>query len=115
MLIFEGEDEFLRLVTSLPPSLLNEAPVLLDDLKSNFDETDLPPIYTARLAFLAQLRDFILFRQQGAKDRAADRLVSLLGSDLVPVGFRAVLLYEAVQPLEGEFSLQMIESNLTMM
>jgi len=105
----QGEDEFLRLVDTLPPSLLSEAPAALAQLQN--DPTSALPfdlsgqmavsVFASRLTFLSELRDYLLFMSQGAKDRAAMRLVNLLTSGIAPAGFWAVLLVESVGLLEG--------------
>ena len=100
----QGEDEFLRLVDTLPPTLLSQAPATLAELQS--DPTtglplDLPgqntvSIFASRLAFLSEFRDYLLFSSQGVRNRAAMRLVNLLTSGIAPVGFWAVLLAKRV-------------------
>ena len=95
---------------TLPPTLLNEAPLALSELQPDPDSAlpfDLPghtavSIFASRLAFLSEFRDYLLFMNQGVRDRAAARLVNLLTSGIAPVGFWAVLLVESIGLLEGE-------------
>lgn len=102
-----GEAEFLRLVETLPPSLLNEAPLALAQMQVDGTKPlDLPSqsavsVFASRLTFLAEFRDYLLFLSQGARDRAAIRLVDLLRSAVAPIGMWAVLLVESVDLLEG--------------
>lgn len=104
-----GDAEFLRLVDTLPPSLLNEAPLALSQVQPDgVKPLDLPSqsavsVFASRLTFLAEFRDYLLFLSQEARDRAAIRLVDLLRSGVAPVGMWAVLLVESVNLLEGEF------------
>jgi hypothetical protein len=93
----------VKQVSTLPPSLLydNSDEVDAEDQLTN-DPSSRPAHYTARMAFLAQVRDFILFRQQDALDRAAEKVVSLISTDISPVSLRAVLLAESIQSLEGK-------------
>ncbi|WRT67281.1 uncharacterized protein IL334_004248 [Kwoniella shivajii] len=107
--ISDGDEEFLRLVDTLPPTLLSEAPTALAELQSQLDPSsglpDLPAtsalsIFASRLTFLSEFRDYLLFLTQGARDRAASKLVGLLTSGIAPVGIWAVLLVESVTLLE---------------
>ncbi len=59
-------------------------------------------VFASRLTFLSEFRDYLLFVQQGVKDRAAARLVNLLISGIAPAAFWAVLLVESITLLEGE-------------
>lgn len=99
----------MRLVDTLPPSLLNEAPLALSQVQPDGAKPlDLPSqsavsVFASRLTFLAEFRDYLLFLSQGARDRAAIRLVDLLRSGVAPIGMWAVLLVESVNLLEGEF------------
>lgn len=105
-----GEEEFLRQVDTLPPSLLNSAPLALNEmqlegsgvlaLESHAQTT--VSVFTSRLAFLSEFRDYLLFMSQGSRDRAAARLVNLLTSGIAPASFWAVLLVESIVLLEGE-------------
>lgn len=99
-----GEEEFLRIVAELPPSLLQD-PTDVDDVKGELFAAHLP-IHTARLAFLAGFRDFLLYRQQGASELASAKLISLITADAAPIGLRGVLLAESIPLLEGESSCQ---------
>lgn len=110
MLIVVGEDEFLRLVDTLPPTLLNEAPIALAQLQQQANAASLGPsstnhtavsVFAARLAFLSEFRDYLLYLGQGARDRAAGKLVGMLTAGIAPVGVWAVLLAESVPLLEG--------------
>ncbi|WVW82930.1 hypothetical protein I302_104945 [Kwoniella bestiolae CBS 10118] len=107
--ITDGDEEFLRLVDTLPPTLLSEAPTALAELQTQLDPTsglpDLPAtsalsIFASRLTFLSEFRDYLLFLHQGARDRAASKLVGLLTSGIAPVGIWAVLLVESIDLLE---------------
>lgn len=97
------------MVDTLPPSLLNEAPLALSQVQPDgVKPLDLPSqsavsVFASRLTFLAEFRDYLLFLSQEARDRAAIRLVDLLRSGVAPVGMWAVLLVESVNLLEGEF------------
>ncbi|WVQ98889.1 hypothetical protein IAU59_006020 [Kwoniella sp. CBS 9459] len=105
--IVDGDEEFLRLVDTLPPTLLSEAPTALAELQQIIPDpsTDIPTssalsIFASRLTFLSEFRDYLLFLAQGARDRAAAKLVGLLTSGIAPVGFWAVLLVESITLLE---------------
>ncbi|WWC89869.1 uncharacterized protein L201_004797 [Kwoniella dendrophila CBS 6074] len=107
--ITHGDEEFLRLVDTLPPTLLSEAPTALAELQNQIDpKSGLPElpatsalsIFASRLTFLSEFRDYLLFLIQGAKDRAASKLVTLLTSGIAPVGIWAVLLVESIDLLE---------------
>ncbi|WVQ69924.1 uncharacterized protein L199_008147 [Kwoniella botswanensis] len=107
--ITDGDEEFLRLVDTLPPALLSEAPTALAELQNQLDPAsglpDLPAtsalsIFASRLTFLSEFRDYLLFLNQGARDRAASKLVGLLTSGIAPVGIWAVLLVESINLLE---------------
>ncbi|WWC60964.1 uncharacterized protein I303_103541 [Kwoniella dejecticola CBS 10117] len=107
--ITDGDDEFLRLVDTLPPSLLSEAPTALAELQTQLDPASGLPalpatsalsIFASRLTFLSEFRDYLLFLNQGARDRAASKLVGLLTSGIAPVGVWAVLLVESIDLLE---------------
>ncbi|OCF44154.1 nuclear pore complex protein Nup85 [Kwoniella heveanensis CBS 569] len=107
--IIDGDAELLRLVDTLPPTLLAEAPTALAELQQivpdPYASTDIPSssalsIFASRLTFLSEFRDYLLFLAQGARDRAAAKLVGLLTSGIAPVGFWAVLLVESVTLLE---------------
>ena len=108
----QGDDEFLRLIDSLPPTLLSQAPITLAELEmdpSNGFPLDLPgqnavSVFASRLTFLSEFRDYLLFLSQGVRDRAAARLVNVLTSGIAPVGFWAVLLVESIALLEGRHS-----------
>ncbi|ADV19526.1 conserved hypothetical protein [Cryptococcus gattii WM276] len=101
-----GQDEYLSLVDTLPPTLLAEAPTALLHLQqSTSNPTDFPShsavsVFASRITFLSELRDYLLFLSQGARDRAAGRVVSLLTSGIAPVGFWAILLVESIGLLE---------------
>jgi nuclear pore complex protein Nup85 len=104
-----GEDEFLHLVETLPPTLLSEAPLALKSLELDVtgiyddpSQTTLS-VFASRLTFLSEFRDYILFMRQGSREQAAGRLVNLLTSGIAPVGFWAVLLVESISLLEGGF------------
>ncbi|GMK54991.1 hypothetical protein CspeluHIS016_0200470 [Cutaneotrichosporon spelunceum] len=99
--VADGADEYLRQVNSLPSTLLSDGPMLPED---EFDEEGNGPLtlYAQRLIFLAEFRDYLLFMAEGARDRAATRLVSLIDSPTTPVAFTAVLLAESVELLEDE-------------
>lgn len=92
----------------MPPSLLNEAPLALVEMqldnggKTAQDDRNPMAVFTARLAFLAEFRDYLLFLTQGARDRAAEKLVNLLTSGIAPQSLWAVLLAESVPLLEGQ-------------
>jgi hypothetical protein len=104
----QGDEEYLRLVNTLPPSLLNEAPLALSQMQVGDDKPmGLPSqsavsIFASRLTFLAEFRDYLLFVRQSDKEKAANRLVDLLRSNVAPVGVWAVLLVESIALLEGE-------------
>ncbi|ORX33416.1 Nup85 nucleoporin-domain-containing protein [Kockovaella imperatae] len=104
--IAKGEEEYLRLVDSLPPTLLTEAPLALQHFDPNTDAPlDFPgqtsaTVFTSRLTFLSEFRDYLLFTMQDARDRAAQRLVNLLTANVAPVRFWAVILAESVPLLE---------------
>lgn len=104
----QGAKEFLQLVETLPRTFLSEGPAALAELQDTNTTfpLDLPgqtavSVFASRLTFLSELRDYLLFLAQGARDRAAARLVNLLTSGIAPVGFWAVLLVESVGLLEG--------------
>ncbi|WVR05312.1 hypothetical protein IAU60_002326 [Kwoniella sp. DSM 27419] len=109
--ILDGADDFLGLVETLPPTLLSEAPTALAELQqiqpdlTTVSGLDVPSasalsVFASRLTFLAEFRDYLLFLAQGARDRAATRLVGLLTSNIAPVAFWAVLLVESITLLE---------------
>ncbi|WWC69332.1 uncharacterized protein I206_103270 [Kwoniella pini CBS 10737] len=107
--ITEGDEEFLRLVDTLPPTLLSEAPTALAELQAQIDPvsglpglpaTSAPSVFASRLTFLSEFRDYLLFLNQGARDRAASKLVSLLTSGIAPISIWAVLLVESIDLLE---------------
>ena len=89
-------------MTTLPPSLLYDGADGMDGDETADELASRPAHYTPRMAFVAQFRDFILFRQQDALDRAAEKVISLISTDLSPVSLRAVLLAESIPSLEGE-------------
>ncbi|OXG31619.1 nuclear pore complex protein Nup85 [Cryptococcus neoformans Ze90-1] len=101
-----GQDEYLALVDTLPPTLLAEAPTALLHLQqSTSNPTEFPShsavsVFASRITFLSEFRDYLLFLSQDARDRAAGRVVSLLTSGIAPVGFWAVLLVESIRLLE---------------
>lgn len=100
----QGVEEFQRLVNSLPSTMLKDAPQHLTDLHEtavNGDETTFI-MYATRLAFLSEFRDYLLYMQQGEREQAAGKLISLLMSGTSTVDFTAVLLAESVDLLEGE-------------
>lgn len=107
-----GAAIFLQVVDTLPTSLLNEAPIALQKLQAQGAiDTNLPfdltsasaaSVFASRLAFLSELRDYLTYVAQGAKDKAAQKLVGLLSSGIAPVGLWAVLLVESITLLEGE-------------
>ncbi|WWD16071.1 hypothetical protein CI109_100496 [Kwoniella shandongensis] len=106
--ISHGGEEFLRLVETLPPKLMSEAPTALAALQSE-PTTGLTSdllfqsagsVFASRLTFLSQFRDYLLFMQEGARELAAARLITLLTSGIAPVGFWAVLLVESIALLE---------------
>lgn len=98
----------MRLVDTLPPSLLNEAPLALSQVQPDGAKPlDLPSqsavsVFASKLTFLAEFRDYLLFLSQGARDRASNRLVDLVRSGVAPIGMWAVLLVESVNLLEGK-------------
>ncbi|KAK8869665.1 hypothetical protein IAR55_000233 [Kwoniella newhampshirensis] len=103
-----GREEFLRLVETLPPKLMSEAPTALAALQSDVT-VSLPSdalfqsagsVFASRLTFLSQFRDYLLFMQEGVRELAAARLLNLLTSGIAPVGFWAVLLMESITLLE---------------
>ncbi|EIW66274.1 hypothetical protein TREMEDRAFT_70200 [Tremella mesenterica DSM 1558] len=101
--ITDGEEEFLRLVDTLPPSLLNDAPLALKGLDDDYELNGgglAVSVFASRLMFLAEFRDYLLFFGQGVRDQAASRLVGLLTSGIAPIRFWAVLLVEAIPLLE---------------
>ena len=98
--ISDGPEAFLRLVDTLPPSLLKEAPLALANLPME-DEPTPASVFASRLTFLSEFRDYLLFTAEGMRDRAAARLVGLLTSGVAPSSFWAVLLAESVPLLEG--------------
>ncbi|KAK4687468.1 nuclear pore complex protein Nup85, partial [Tremellales sp. Uapishka_1] len=99
--ITQGEEPFLNLVDTLPPTLLNEAPMALNELEEDYNQLPSPTsMFATRLAFLSEFRDYLLYMNQNARDRAAERLVSLLTTGIAPVGFWAVLLVESIVLLE---------------
>lgn len=111
-LIDVGEDDYLTLVDTLPPTLLAEAPLALKSLDidnglgDDNDQTQSTlSVFASRLAFLSEFRDYLLFIRQGTKEtreQAAGRLVNLMTSGISPVGFWGVLLSESIRLLEGE-------------
>lgn len=99
----------METVDTLPSSVLNDAPLALQKLQT--DESypingdngqSVISIFASRLAFLSEFRDYILFKNQGMKDKAAQRLVGLLISGVTPVEFWAVLLFQSIILLEGK-------------
>lgn len=104
-----GSTEFLRLVDSLPPTMLHDAPLTLNELQQG-DLTDYDGLqskttmvmFASRLTFLSEFRDYLLYLGQGAKDKAAAKLVNLLTSSIAPVEFWSVLLAESVDLLEDQ-------------
>ncbi|WVQ78536.1 hypothetical protein IAT38_000622 [Cryptococcus sp. DSM 104549] len=108
--IEDGPEAFLEFVDDLPPSLLAEAPSALAELQqspsSHLPGNPFPPAHShttvlaSRIAFLADLRDYLLYVAQGAKLQAADKLVGLLTGGVSPVGLWGVLLLESVELLE---------------
>ena len=104
-----GEEAFLRIIETLPTSLLNDAPLALKQLEETGAVLDLTTpsavsVFASRLAFLSEFRDYLLFTAQGAKELAAGKVVGLLTSGIAPVGIWAVLLLESVALLEGELT-----------
>jgi len=101
-----GDDEFLRLVNSLPESMLHEAPQKFSELHLGGIDTELTEttmvMFASRLAFLSEFRDYLLYLTQGSRDLAAKKLINLLTSGITPVEFWGVLLAESVDLLEGE-------------
>ncbi|KAL1411069.1 hypothetical protein Q8F55_002016 [Vanrija albida] len=104
-----GSAEFLRLVDSLPPTMLHDAPLTLNELQQgDFSEYDgaisktTMVMFASRLTFLSEFRDYLLYLGQGVKDKAASKLVGLLTSSIAPVEFWAVLLAESVDLLEDQ-------------
>jgi len=89
---------FIAKVTELPPSLLQH----LGDVDGIKTEDEAPYVFTPRLAFLAQFNEFVHARRNEDYAKASSLVVSLLNTDLSPVGIRAVLLADAVPLLEGE-------------
>lgn len=107
--VASGAEEFLRLVDTLPPKILNDAPLKFNELKLESEaigdvETSQTTMvmFAARLAFLSEFRDYLLYMGQGARDRAATKLVNLLTMPITPVEFWSVLLAESVELLEDE-------------
>lgn len=107
--VSSGPEEFLRLVDTLPPKILSDAPVTLTELAAGnyaLDGIESPEttmvMHAARLAFLAKFRDYLLYLGQGARDRAAALLVEILLMPITPVEFWGVLLAESVDLLEDE-------------
>jgi nuclear pore complex protein Nup85 len=99
-----GDDEFLRLVNSLPESMLHEAPQKFSELHlvDQVSQTTMV-MFASRLAFLSEFRDYLLYLAQGSRDLAAKKLINLLTSGITPVEFWSVLLAESVDLLEGKF------------
>jgi hypothetical protein len=93
-----GDEVFIAKVAELPPSLLQH----LGDLDGIKTEDEAPYVFTPRLAFLAQFNEFVHARRNEDYAKASSLVVSLLNTDLSPVGIRAVLLADAVPLLEGE-------------
>lgn len=106
----QGEETYLRLVDTLPPTLLNEAPLALKELQLEPGADvpfDLPnqtavSVFASRLACLAEFRDYLLFLGQGVRDLAAAKIAGLLSSGISPTSFASVLLAESIILLEGE-------------
>lgn len=120
--VSSGAEEFLRLVDTLPPQILSDAPITLSELASgghglNGVETSETTMfmYAARLAFLSEFRDYLLYLGQGARDRAATMLVQILMRPITPVEFCGVLLAECVDLLEDEEILFDSESTFELM
>jgi nuclear pore complex protein Nup85 len=122
LIVTLGEDEFLELVDTMPPTLLSEAPIALKSLGLDSDglmlgdddpaQTTLS-VFASRLTFLSELRDYILFLKQGTAETrglAAGRLVNLLTSGITPAGFWAVLLVESISLAEGTHHIYECES-----
>lgn len=106
--VSSGPEEFLRLVDTLPPKILSDAPMTLElaTARQGLDGFEAPEttmvMHAARLAFLAKFRDYLLYLGQGARDRAADLLAKILTMPITPVEFWGVLLAESVDLLEDE-------------
>lgn len=107
--VTSGAEEFLRLVDTLPPKILSDAPLKFTEMKldsqglGGMETTETTMVmFAARLAFLSEFRDYLLYMGQGARDRAATKLVNLLTMPITPVEFWGVLLVECVELLEDE-------------
>lgn len=107
-----GDTEFLRLVDSLPESMLHEAPQKFSEMQLSgavlspteaVSQTTMV-MFASRLAFLSEFRDYLLYLAQGSRDLAAKKLINLLTSGITPVEFWGVLLAESVDLLEGKSS-----------
>lgn len=105
----DGPEKFLELVGSLPAQALydNEDGLFSELAVTGNDEGNSRSaiaMYAARLQFLSDLRDYLLFLKRDDRERAAARLYKILTAVNTPVEFWAVLLADSVELLEGESS-----------
>ena len=71
-----------------------------DDIQEDSPVADRYGLFSDKLAFLAQYRDFHAFFAQGARLEASKLLVGMLSSGLPPKRFYAILLLDSIPLLE---------------
>lgn len=104
----QGPEKFLELVGTLPAqALYDEDDGLFSELALAGNDNEggsasAMAMYAARLQFLSDLRDYLLFLKRDDRERAAARLFKILTAVNTPVEFWSVLLADSVELLEGE-------------
>lgn len=103
----QGPEKFLELVGTLPAqALYDNEDGLFAELavtgNSEGDSRSAMAMYAARLQFLSDLRDYLLFLKRDDRERAAARLYKILTAVNTPVEFWSVLLADSVELLEDE-------------
>lgn len=86
---------------AIPNNLLRPGSLVQDHFqRDGFAAPSTTALFSEKIAFLAQYRDFHAFFAQGARLEAAKLLVGMLMAGLPPKRFYAVLLLDAVPLLE---------------
>ncbi len=101
----------IRLLSTHKPAypFLSDGSVLEEDEDASTTSSDiatsaLPPLHFVarlRLTFLVKYKDFLQAVRDGERQTAAGLLVALFSSEAVPVEFKAVLLMDSVEYLNG--------------
>lgn len=94
-----GLDEFLVLVRDVP-NIDDETSDTGDPLY--FDAFGRPTVYGSRLRFLAGYAQFHNWVQQGEKREAAQTLVRMLNTEVVPKSWWGVVLLDAAHMCQGQ-------------